>query len=280
MENPARQKDKRFGWIISIVVHGMVVCLFLLINAWKAPNPPHPEYGVELNIGIEQEGFGDDQPLTPSAEQSQPEEVELQPQEVQPEPEPVEDQATEEDIPDSKQEDSPVKAKPEEKPKPVDPVKETKKEEVKPTPPVETKPKVEEKKPDAKAMYPGGASQGTKQGQTGDAGNPQGTVEGKALYGTQGGGDGGPTLEISGWRWVSEPKVPDKSSENGRIVFEIKVDDNGDIIAVRTLEKTVSPAVEQIYRKEVEKLSFRPTLENSNPSPLSTGKITFIIRSN
>ncbi|MDZ7604127.1 MAG: hypothetical protein U5K79_00740 [Cyclobacteriaceae bacterium] len=129
-------------------------------------------------------------------------------------------------------------------------------------------------------MYPGSAGQGTKPGQTGDAGNPQGTVDGKALMGTPGGGGGGPTLEISGWRWNSEPKVADRSTENGRIVFEIKVDDNGDIIGVRTLEKTVSPSVEQLYRKEVEKLSFSPTSDNTAPPPLSTGRITFIIRSN
>jgi outer membrane biosynthesis protein TonB len=278
MTSPGRKKDKQLGWLISFAIHAMVVILFFLINAWKAPNPPMPEYGIELNIGIEQEGFGEEQPITPpvspeeQASEAQPEEPTEEPEQVEQETSP----AVEETIPDSKEVDSPVEAKPEVKPKPEEP-KPKVEEKPKPT---ETKPKVEEKKVETKAMYPGAAGQGTKQGQTGDAGNPQGTIEGKALYGTPGGGGGGPTLEMAGWRWNSEPKVTDKSTENGRIVFEIKVDDNGDIISVKTLEKTVSPTVEQIYRKEVEKLSFSPTTENSNPPPLSSGKITFIIRSN
>ena len=280
------------GWLVSFAVHALVVLLFFLINAWRAPNPPLPEYGIELNIGLEQEGFGEEQPLTPPAEQQEQSNA-AQPEDTPSQPEQQEDQTTtpavEETVPDSKEVDSPVEAKPEVKPKPEEPkpkteekpkVVETKhKTEVKPAP-VETKPVVEEKKVDTKAMYPGSPGQGTKQGQTGDAGSPQGTIEGKALYGTPGGGGGGPTLEMVGWKWNSEPKVTDRSSENGRIVFEIKVDDNGDIIGVRTLEKTVSPTVEQIYRKEVEKISFSPTSDNTSPPPLSTGKITFIIRSN
>jgi outer membrane biosynthesis protein TonB len=278
MLSPARQQDKRLGWLISLAVHAMLVLVFFLINAWKAPNPPHPEYGVELNIGIEEEGFGEEQPITTpvtpqeQASEEQPEETPVEPEQTEQETAP----SVEETIPDSKEVDSPVEAKPEVKPVPVEPKP---KVEEKPKP-AETKPKVEEKKVDTKAMYPGAVGQGTKQGQTGDAGNPQGTIEGKALYGTPGGGGGGPTLEMTGWRWNSEPKVADRSSENGRIVFEIKVDDNGDIISIKTLEKTVSPTVEQIYRREVEKLSFSPTSENSNPPPLSSGKITFIIRSN
>ncbi len=291
MVSPARQQDQRLGWLISIAVHAMVLLILFLINAWKAPNPPAPEYGIELNIGMEQEGFGAEQPLTPpGSPQEQPSEE--QPEETPAEPEQTSEETSspaEETIPDSKEIDSPVKAKPEVKPTLVEPKpkaeEKPKPAETKPTvadnpKPAEAKPKVEEKKVDTKAMYPGAASQGTKPSQTGDAGNPQGTIEGKALYGTPGGGGGGPTLEISGWRWNSEPKVPDRSTENGRIVFEIKVDDNGDIIGVRTLEKTVSPTVEQIYRREVEKLSFSPTTDNTSPPPLSTGRITFIIRSN
>jgi hypothetical protein len=63
---------------------------------------------------------------------------------------------------------------------------------------------------------------------------------------------------LSGWRWDFEPNPPDTSNENGKIVFEIKIDDRGEIISVRTLEKTVSPEVERIYRQEVESLTFSP----------------------
>jgi periplasmic protein TonB len=277
MASPARQQDKRLGWLISLAVHAMVLLIFFLINAWKAPNPPHPEYGIELNIGLEQEGFGEEQPITPPVS-PQEQDSEEQPEETSVEQEQTEQEAApavEETIPDSKEIDSPVEAKPEVKPTPVEPKP---KIEEKPKS-AETKPKVEEKKVDTKAMYPGAAGQGNKQEQTGDAGNPQGTPDAKALMGTPGGGGGGPTLEMSGWRWVSEPKVPDRSSENGRIVFEITIDDQGEIIMIKTIESGVSPSVLQVYRSEVEKLLFKPSVEGSTPKP-TTGKITFIIRSN
>ena len=113
----------------------------------------------------------------------------------------------------------------------------------------------------------------------GDEGDPQGTLDSRALYdGTYGGG-GGPTLDLTGWIWDFEPNPKDTSNENGRIVFEIKIDDMGEIISVRTLEKTVSPSVERIYKNEVESLTFSPISSNTTPAAVSTGKITFIIRS-
>ena len=111
----------------------------------------------------------------------------------------------------------------------------------------------------------------------GDKGDPKGTVDSRALYGTYGGG-GGPMLDLAGWKWDFEPNPNDTSNENGKIVFEIKIDDMGEIISVRTLEKSVSPSVERIYKNEVESLTFSPT-SSTPPAAVSTGKITFIIRS-
>ncbi len=84
---------------------------------------------------------------------------------------------------------------------------------------------------------------------------------------------------MTGWIWDFAPDPKDTSNENGRIVFEIKIDDMGEIISVRTLEKTVSPAVERIYKNEVESLTFSPISSNTSSAPVSTGKITFLIRS-
>lgn len=288
-----RNKDKRIGMAVSASIHVLIILLLFLINAWKAPDPPLPEYGIELNFGIEEAGSGFEQPIaqpTPPTveEQGEPEEQIVEEQEEvveeQPEPEPVEDTSVEE-LPDSQQEDSPVETKPAEESKPVEEPVEEKVEEAKPvvTTPVEEppkeEPKVKEKKVDSNALYPGSASQGNKENAAGDAGNPEGSVDSRAMYGKQGGGGGGPSLDLAGWRWDFEPNPNDNSKENGRIVFEIKVDDNGEVIGVRTLEKTVSPTVEQLYRREVEKLTFSPTSENNLPAPISTGKITFIITS-
>ena len=285
--------DKRAGWLISLGIHALIILLFFLINAWSAPDPPLPEYGIELNFGIEQAGSGFEQPVTEPTppveeENNEPEEqIEEPVEEVFDEPndpEPVE-AAPVEELPDSQQEDSPVETQPAETQAPEEPVEEEVVEEAKPTEekvveePKEA-PKVEEKKIDTKSLYPGSAGQGNKEDQAGDAGDPEGSLDSRAMYGKKGGGGGGPSLDLAGWKWDNVPNPQDKSKENGRIVFEIKVDDNGEVIGVRTLEKTVSPSVEQLYRREVEKLTFSPTSGNSMPAPISTGKITFIIRSN
>jgi len=57
-------KDKRIGWLVSFTIHAIIILLFFFILAWQAPDPPLPEYGIELNIGIEQDGSGLDQPTT------------------------------------------------------------------------------------------------------------------------------------------------------------------------------------------------------------------------
>jgi periplasmic protein TonB len=284
-------KDKRIGWLVSISVHALIILLFFFILAWQAPDPPLPEYGIELNLGIEEDGSGFEQPTaTPTVpveeEQGEPEQqVEEITEEIIEEPEEAEvnEVPTVEELPDSQQEDSPVEAKPaevKETPLPVE--KEVEEKPVPVTKPVEEpkeEPKPEEKKVDANALYPGSSSQGKSDNKAGDAGSKEGTVDSRALYGKSGGGGGGPSLDLAGWRWDSEPKPNDNSKENGRIVFEIKVDDSGVVIGVRTLEKTVSPTVEQLYRREVEKLTFSPLSGNTIPAPISTGKITFIISS-
>ena len=88
------------------------------------------------------------------------------------------------------------------------------------------------------------------------------------------------SLEMSGWMWDGAPKPDDKSKETGKVVFQIKIDDQGEILSVITLEKSVSSTVEQIYKREVEKLTFSPLGSNDNPAAMSTGRITFLIKSN
>lgn len=288
-----KDKDKRTGWIVSLSIHAVVVLLFFFIMAWQAPDPPLPEYGIELNFGLEESGSGFEQPTVtptpPTVEdegepEEQIEEVEEEIVEEQPESDPIEESAVEE-LPDSQQEDSPVETQPAEEQKPVDPIEEKVEEETKPaTEPVveetpKEEPKEEEKVIDSNALYPGSSSQGKKENAAGDAGDPEGTIESRALYGRSGGGGGGPSLDLAGWRWDNEPRPKDDSKEGGKIVFEIKVDDNGEVIGVRRLESTVSATVEQLYRREVEKLTFSPLSGNTLPAAVSTGKITFIIKS-
>lgn len=122
------------------------------------------------------------------------------------------------------------------------------------------------------------SNRGEEKNEQGTKGKEEGTIDARGLYGSQGGGGGGTSLNMSGWQWDFLPRPKDNTSESGKIVFEIKIDDRGEIISIRTLEKSVSPAVEKIYRSEVEKLTFSKTSGNTRPAPVSTGTITFILR--
>ena len=276
------KKNNRKGIVISVLVHVMLLLLFLFATVWQEPYPPKPEYGIELNFGLSDAGRGNE----PVANEQPVEEVEAQvPEEVTEEnTEAVEEQVetaetveetTEDPTTEALQEDGIV----EEQKKP-----ETKKEAEKA---VETKEaqvqkvaekKVEEKpKPNPNAMFPGNnASQG-ETNKDGDQGVKDGEVDAKALMGSQGGGNGS-TLEMSGWAWNAPPRPNDTSDQNGKIVFQIKVDDRGEVIKVDVLETTVSPDVVSVYRREVERLSFYKTSSGTTLSSY-TGKITFIIRS-
>ncbi len=293
MPTDKEKNDKLLGMVVSLGTHALLVLLFFFLLAWKEPFPPHPEYGIELNFGLEEMGSGFEQPVVREQITQEPSETVEQPNELQqPVEQPVDEQVEEEssakeaveELPDSRQEDSPVKTKPDveaqipkEKPADVQAVKKEAnttdtKEKKEETPPPQ--PKIEEK-----ALYPGSSSQGANKNKTGDAGSTEGSVDARALYGKSGGGGGGPSLDIAGWMWDFTPKPDDPSDENGRIVFEIKVDSRGEVIAVRTLERTVSPTIELIYRREVERLTFSPTSPNASPPSSTTGRITFIIRS-
>ncbi len=92
-------------------------------------------------------------------------------------------------------------------------------------------------------------------------------------------GSKGSSLEMQGWVWDIEPKPIDNSRESGKIVFEIIVDYYGEIVGLKTIETTLSPNIEKIYREEIYKLTFSPT-NNNNPAELSKGKITFLIKNN
>ncbi|HNP17668.1 MAG TPA: hypothetical protein PKL31_04465 [Fulvivirga sp.] len=286
------KKHKRTAALVSILVHGLLLFLFLFMIAWKEPNPPLPEYGIQLNFGLDNVGSGDVQPETAaneseSIEEAAPEELptenvqtptEIESEAVEESAEPVVEETT------SNTAESPDVVAKEVKKEEVKPiVKETPKEVKKETPkPVEKKEeaKAEEgaKGKEGESSTQQAANQGDNTNKVGDKGDEKGTLDARALYGKPGGG-GGSALELTGWMWDFKPKPNDTSNENGRIVFEIKIDDQGEILSVRTLERSVSPAIEKIYRAEVEKLTFSKTSDNSIVAPVSTGKITFVIKS-
>lgn len=87
----------------------------------------------------------------------------------------------------------------------------------------------------------------------------------------------GATLELAGWKWDKVPNPDDTSEECGKIVFEIKVDENGEIISIQTIEKTVTPMVEKVYADALRGLTFSKTSQSQSYSSISTGKVSFIL---
>ena len=109
---------------------------------------------------------------------------------------------------------------------------------------------------------------------------PRAQIDQRALYGKPTKEPPGALLELEGWMWDSEPQPQDGTEEAGKLVFAIKVDAFGEVIAVQTLERTVSASVEKLYRDALTDLTFSRTKESlvAAPPQTSQGKVTFILR--
>ena len=255
-----------------------MLILFYFLIAWKEPFPPIPSYGIELSFGMEPSGQGEEAPASQEPEEVIEEsETETEPLEEPEEVEETSEPSAEEVVEETKVPEEPITEAPspdvvekkveEPKPEPVkkeEPAKEVKKEEQKPA----NNPTVSETP---------SPSQG-KTNEPGDEGKPEGEINQQALYGSQGGGANGASLDIAGWEWDMKPDPKDNSDETGKIVYKIKIDDEGYIIDIELQSSTVTPAIERLYRQSVERLSFSKTSDYS-PAPTSSGTITFLIQS-
>ena len=265
----AERNNKRKGIVVAALLHVAMLLLFFFMLAWTAPDPPIPEYGIELNMSLsDAEVDNDDKPISSESPTevtdvetpTEPvEEVESQP--VDPIETPVEEAIEPVESPDEQ-----VVTEDLNSPDVVEKVVE--KEQVK-----EVKPPSEEVKNEKE----------TKEKEVQETTPAKPAVDQRAIYKKtepgSGGGSQGASLDLSGWVWDERPNPNDQSIENGKIVFRITVDDMGEIINVSTIEKTVSPSVEKIYRDAVMDLTFSRTAENRSTAPQSMGKITFIIKS-
>lgn len=281
MEEENNKKSRNIGLIATTVFHGIVALLFFILMAWTAPDPPLPEYGVEINLGFQAEGSGEVQSDVDPGNEGAQEESASQPEETkQPE---VKEEATESQPEKAvvTDETNPVSVKTEEKKEVKEEVKTEAKKEVKPT---ETK-KPEVKKEtvftpnettDKNATQKKGEnkSEGDDKNATGNKGQTDGTLDPNAQYsGIKGGGGGGngTGLAIDGWDWNSVPKPILPSNDRGEMVYEIKVDEDGELIRIEPL-KILSAEADRICRAEIAKLTFTA----KGTPKAATGKITFV----
>ena len=209
MDNKEK-KDRGIAIVGTIVVHALVV-LVLFLMAFRTPLPLPGEEGVEVDLGMMDQGMGNIQPEKPAIPMA------AQPQQQQ--------NKSKEDIVTQNDEEAPAIEKP----------KNTK-------PKQETKP-VEEPKPtvNQKALFKGsnnpqaGGSEGIT-GQPGDQGKPNG-LAGIKKYDGNGGKGNGTGYDLGGRGAKSLHRPDDDFSEEGKIVVDIWVNRNGQVVRAEVATK-------------------------------------------
>ncbi len=289
MEEANEKKNRRIAMVVSLGFHGLLFLLLFFLAAWRAPNPPLPEYGIELNFGLDDQGGGEIQPNTPVSSDQSSEQVEEKSEEpTKTDDQPKEEvQETKEETPVVSKEESSVLVKEEKKPteavKPKEKEEQKKKTEevvVAKKEAVPAKEKQAQQKDETKKTGDNPQSHGDDPGKVGDKGNPQGKLDANALYGKQGGGDNGKgyALSMTGWEWADQPKIPQlPDNEDGRIVFEIVCDENGDIVRIDTKERGLSLEAEKLLKSEIMKSSLRK-ISDGNAPEFSKGRIVFLLK--
>lgn len=235
---------KLIGLIVSIVAHGLLI-LCLLLMGLRYPDPPPPELGVEMDMG-EFSDVGTDsehaaeggEDLSSESSYANDDNNELTQQS--------------EDVPlTSKKTPSPTKNKK----KPKDNVK----------------PQSEETKIDQNALFTKGR---VKKGSGGSTGVGEGSGKGS---GGEGGGSG-ISFSLAGRGSKSLPLPTATSSENGSIVVEIRVDQEGNVVFAKAVWKGTTLTDTNLWRRCEQAAKKSKFTANPDALELQKGKITYIFR--
>ena len=235
---------KLIGLIVSIVAHGLLI-LCLLLMGLRYPDPPPPELGVEMDMG-EFSDVGTDsehaaeggEDLSSESSYANDDNNELTQQS--------------EDVPlTSKKTPSPTKNKK----KPKDNVK----------------PQSEETKVDQNALFTKGR---VKKGSGGSTGVGEGSGKGS---GGEGGGSG-ISFSLAGRGKKSLPEPTATSSENGSIVVEIRVDQEGNVVFAKAVWKGTTLTDTNLWRRCEQAAKKSKFTAKPDAPELQKGKITYIFR--
>ena len=235
---------KLIGLIVSIVAHGLLI-LCLLLMGLRYPDPPPPELGVEMDMG-EFSDVGTDsehaaeggEDLSSESSYANDDNNELTQQS--------------EDVPlTSKKTPSPTKNKK----KPKDNVK----------------PQSEETKIDQNALFTKGR---VKKGSGGSTGVGEGSGKGS---GGEGGGSG-ISFSLAGRGSKSLPLPTATSSENGSIVVEIRVDQEGNVVFAKAVWKGTTLTDKNLWRLCEQAAKDSKFTAKPDAPELQKGTITYIFR--
>jgi outer membrane biosynthesis protein TonB len=264
------KEHKRKSIFITAAIHALLLLLLFLLKMIP-PIPPPEEEGILINFGTSDQGTGT-----------------VQPQEVTTDKNTTESNAPRNEQPREQaavKENQPVKTQDVEEAPRITKEK-TKSEVKKDSPrPVEQPKKVEEPKPDPNALYKGkknqpsqgsSGSEGTT-GKPGDMGAPDGDPNSPAHAGSGKGADG-LKFDLAGRGWRVKPPIDDRSQETGKVVINIKVDKEGNVISATGPGKGSTTQSLNLYQKSRDaalKAKFSPCLK-VDCAEEQNGTITFI----
>ncbi len=291
-------KDRRRGLIGTIIVH-IVLLVALLLVALRTPLPLPGEEGVEVNLGYDDQGYGKVQSdVPPPKAEPEPVQKEIIPPTPEPDPEPevVEEDIITQDIEEAPSLEDDVEEKEPEKEideeiKEVD--KQPEKEVVEEKPleevvdsvfvqedPVEEV-VVEDPKPvvNKRALYTGSTSDGTgtNQGITvgaGDQGKPHGYKESDD-YDGKGGSGNGIHADLGGRGSLHLEKPSAKFNEQGKVVVDIWVDQNGVVKKAQVSAKGTTVLDQNLRRIAVDAAYNSKFITDNNAPELQRGKIHY-----
>ena len=241
------KKDKGIAIAGTIIVHALAV-LVLFLMAFKTPLPLPGEEGVEVDLGMMDQGMGNLQPETPAI-----------PMTAQPE---QQQSKNEEDIVTQNDEEAPAIEKP----------KTTKTKQEQPS--EQPKPTVNQK-----ALFKGsnnpqaGGSEGVT-GQPGDQGNPNG-LAGIKQYDGQGGKGNGTGYDLGGRGAKSLHRPSDDFSEEGIVVVDIWVNRTGQVTRAEVARKGTTLINNDMRQKAIQ-AALRSTFASDPNAPEEQhGTITY-----
>lgn len=288
----------------SLISYAVFIAALIFMTISYTPEEEFIAMGVDLNYGVDLVGYGNNQTLnkanpSPITEEMAPSGSENQtPKEVKPTPKQVKQNSkvVQKNTPASKKvitsdiEDTPVRTTTKRTPTPS-PQRSAPRETAQPSPPARSVDNGSIFKKRGSSSNSNG-SVGIREGiggnnngdgnpgDVGDQGSPQGTLDGKSLYGSPGGGGtGGASVSISGWRKKNITLPKDKTNETGKIVFEVTVNDLGTLTKIRATSSTVSPTVVKFYEDYLKRNLSSFLSPQGSPPPSSSGLITIIIKS-
>lgn len=242
-----QHKEEKIGFLGAIIFHALILLLFFILGIKYIV--PIPEQGIVVNFGTSDEGMGQIQPENEVGNV----------------------------IPQSQKESSEEEVLTQENEETVE-IKKPKTPKKKPT--EDTKTKEEEKiSKELQELMEKWKNTSKDKGSEGEAGTPgdQGKSDGDKNSKSHTGGQGGNGIDFSlaGRTVKGYPKITDNSQEQGKVVVDIVVDQNGNVIKAIAGARGSTTNSTHLLKKAQE--AALQTKFSTNPNmPEQKGQMTFV----